>query len=83
MSKISKLINRLLDLPSDMKFSEVETLLTHLGYKLKDGSIFGGSRVEFYKGNVKILFHKPHGSDNMKRYQLKTIIKILKKEEII
>ena len=83
MSKIDKLINRLLQLPTDMKFSEIETLLIHLGYKQKAGSISGGSRIEFYKGNIKILFHKPHGSNNMKRYQLKTIITILKKEGVI
>lgn len=83
MSKFHKLINRLLQLPNDMKFSEIETLLIHLGYKQKPGSISGGSRIEFYKENVKILFHKPHGNNNMKRYQLKAIITVLKKEGVI
>ena len=48
MSKKDKLINRLLKKPKDFTFDEMVSLLSYLGYELKQGGT--GSGVKFIKG---------------------------------
>lgn len=76
MSKLDKQIRRLLSLPSDYTYNECETLLRNLGYEVYEGS---GSAVKFirYKDEDKIFFHKPHHTNELKRYILKQIIEHL------
>jgi hypothetical protein len=71
MSKIDKLIIRLLSYPKDFTYSELKTLLTSFGYKEEQGA---GSRVYFSKDNHKIKLHKPHPGNILKRYQLDLVI---------
>ena len=74
MSKKEKLLMRFLHLPikKDLTFSELETLLTMLGYVRLEGN---GSAVKFFnkEKNSLINLHKPHPSDVLKVYLVKQI----------
>lgn len=80
MSKKDKLIDRLLKKPKDFTFDEMKSLLSYLGYELKQGGI--GSGVKFIKdgSNEVINFHKPHPSGILKRYVLDQVIEKLRKD---
>lgn len=83
MSKHEKLLKRLLSKPNDFKYSELSTLLTHLGYhEIKKGKS-SGSRVAFINENNKhmIRLHKPHPKNILKMYQIDLIIQELEKME--
>jgi len=74
MSKIDKLIIRLLSYPKDFTYNELKTLLISFGYSEVQGA---GSRVCFSSDNHKIKLHKPHPGNLLKAYQLDIIIKEL------
>lgn len=71
MSKIDKLISRLLSYPRDFTYNELKTLLLSFGYKEIQGA---GSRVCFSKEDHKIKLHKPHPDNKLKRYQVDLIV---------
>jgi predicted RNA binding protein YcfA (HicA-like mRNA interferase family) len=79
MSKISKVLNKFLELPirSDLTFKELENLLLSLNYKKIQGS---GSRVKFYNKDKDSLInlHKPHPNNILKKYIVKQIQEKLK-----
>lgn len=83
MSKKDKLIDRLLKKPKDFTFDEMESLLSYLGYELKQGGT--GSGVKFIKegSNEVINFHKPHQSGILKRYVLNQVIEKLRKDGLL
>ena len=83
MSKKDKLIERLLKKPKDFTFDEMETLLSYLGYQLKQGGT--GSGVKFIKdgSNEVINFHKPHPNGILKRYVLDQVIEKLRKDGLL
>lgn len=75
MGTKEKLIERLKRLPSDFTFEEVERLLTLFGYVLENKGKTSGSKVMFIdKQNRKILLHKPHPGNIIKRYALKEVL---------
>ena len=74
MSKIDKLVIRLLSCPKDFTYSELKTLLLSLGYREVQGA---GSRVCFSKDNHKIKLHRPHPGNILKVYQVDLIIEAL------
>ncbi len=83
MTKIDKMISRLLSRPKDLKYSEVRTILLHLGFEeMSKGKTFG-SRVEFIKDDKSILLHKPHPDGTLKHYQIAQIIEYLENLELI
>ena len=87
MSKKDKLIDRLLKKPKDFTFDEMESLLSYLGYELKQGGT--GSGVKFIKdgSNEVINFHKPHPSGILKRHvldqMLDQVIEKLRKDGLL
>lgn len=83
MSKKDKLINRLLNNSKDFTFDEMVSLLSYLGYELKQGRT--GSGVKFIKegSNEVINFHKPHPSGILKRYVLDQVIEKLRKDGLL
>lgn len=85
MSKKEKLIKRLLNLPKDFRFEELESLLRLLGFEQLNKGRTSGSRVLFYQkdGNAKILIHKPHPSPNLKVTVLKEIAEYLMDNKFI
>ncbi|RLA24961.1 MAG: type II toxin-antitoxin system HicA family toxin [Gammaproteobacteria bacterium] len=74
MSKKDKLLKRFLESPirRDLSFSELEHLLTALGYKKIEGT---GSAVKFYhpRKDDMINLHKPHPGNILKVYLVKQI----------
>jgi hypothetical protein len=42
-----------------------------------------GSRVKFIKGDIPIILHKPHPRKELLEYQVKQVLDILEKEELI
>lgn len=85
MSRHAKLIKRLRSKPTDFKYSELLTLLTHMGYrKIKKGKS-SGSRVAFIneKTSHMIRLHKPHPKNILKLYQIDLIIQELEKMELL
>ena len=83
MSKKEKLIARLLTLPKDFTYDEMRTLLCSLGFKESSKGKTSGSRVEYEKGNDTILLLKPHPNNQLKPYQVKQIVKVLKSLKLI
>ena len=85
MSKRDKLIERLLERPSDFTYDEAETLLGRLGYREDNRGRTSGSRVAFVntKTNHIIRLHKPHPTNILKMYQIDELIEILRNQGVI
>ncbi|NLI14147.1 type II toxin-antitoxin system HicA family toxin [Pelotomaculum propionicicum] len=85
MSKRDKLLERLLDKPSDFTYSEARTLLGQLGYKEDTRGRTSGARVAFVHEQTKhvIRLHKPHPGNILKMYQLDELTEALKNQGVI
>jgi len=84
MTKRKKLIDKLLSKPKDFTWDELAKVLNGLGYKQISGGKTGGSRSRFIHSSYPpIILHKPHPKPVLKRYQLESIIDMLKQEKLI
>ena len=85
MSKIDKLIAKLLNPSSTITFQELEYLLAKLGYAEKKTGKTSGSRKAYIKTETKhiIRIHKPHPGNEIKRYVKTYLITELKKQGLI
>ena len=83
MSKKQKLINRLKSIPKDFTFDEAKSLLKLLGFRESNKGKTSGSRVGFYKGDIPIFLHKPHPRKELYEFQIKKIIEILERENLL
>ncbi len=83
MSKKEKLIDKLLKKPKDFTFDEMKSLLSYLGYSLKQGGTGSGVKFIRSESNEVINFHKPHPDGILKRYILEQIIEKLKKDGLL
>jgi len=85
MSKLKKLIEKLLNPASSFTYHELEFLLGKFNYKQKKTGKTSGSRVAFIRLETKhiIRIHKPHPGNELKKYVKKYIIVELKKESLI
>lgn len=72
-SQLDKAKARLKAEPSDYTFNEARSLLRSLGYTEFNKGKSSGSRVMFVKDGVKILLHKPHPGNEMKRYAVQQL----------
>lgn len=84
MSTKEKLKDRVLSVPSDLKYAEMRTFLNLLGFKELNKGSTSGSRVLFideYK--YKIIFRRPHGRNPLKKITIKQIITELRKNNKI
>ena len=84
MGTKEKLIDRLKSLPADFTFDEAARLLNLFGYKKENKGKTLGSRVMFIdEHNRKILLHRPHPENTLKRYALEDIIdKLIRNKNI-
>lgn len=85
MSKIEKLLNRLLSIPKDFTYSELSRLLRHFGYKESNRGKTSGSAVAFINhetGHI-IRLHKPHPKPVLKKYQIEEVIEALRDRGLI
>ena len=85
MTKIDKLIERLLSIPKDMEYSELVKILNHFGYYETTKGKTSGSRVMFIHELAKnpIRLHKPHPKPILKEYVIKQVIEELRNEKFI
>ncbi len=85
MTRKEKLISRIRQLPKDFTFSELETLLTQLGFVVDNKGRTSGSRVRFYHPQMKLqyLAHKPHPVSVIKPKALKDILDYLTENKLI
>ena len=75
MSKKSK--------PKDFTFEEMQSLLQSMGFVLSEKGKTSGSRVRFMRGSTAIILHKPHPRKELLTYQVKQIVDVLAKEELL
>ncbi len=79
-----KLIERLKSNPKTFTFDEAETLLKSFSYRRSNKGKTSGSRVMFVSDiHPPILLHKPYPRKELKEYQIKQLIEILKQEGLI
>jgi len=83
VGKKDKLIERLKSNPKDFTFDEMRKLLESLGFEMSNKGKTSGSRVQFMKGRIPIILHKPHPRKELLEYQIKQVIEILEKEDLI
>ena len=83
MGKKEKMIERLKSNPKDFTFDEMRTALESLGFEISNQGKTSGSRVKFMKGNIAISLHKPHPRKELLEYQIKQVLEILEKENVI
>ena len=78
MSTKEKLKARVLLIPSDLKYSEMKSFLVSIGFNESNKGASSGSRVLFVSDSEKLVFHKPHGDQCMKKITIKQILSVLK-----
>ncbi len=84
MSKIEKLLDRLLNSPRDFTWDELVKILTHFGYEELVKGKTGGSRRKFADTDKNIIsLHKPHPGNILKTYAIKEVIAHLKEKRKI
>ncbi len=79
MSKIEKLIKKLLSYPKDLTFEELVKILSYLGFEMSNKGKTSGSRVRFVERakQTQYLLHEPHPKNIIKEKALKDIIDFL------
>ena len=83
MSTKEKLINKIKSLPKDFTYQELSQLLGLLGFNEFTKGKTSGSRIGFTNGRIKILLHKPHGSNPIGYKTLSDIVEFLEREKLI
>jgi hypothetical protein len=70
MTRIEKLVERLLSIPKDLTFDELIKIFRQFGFEIGTKGKTSGSRVEFFhrKLDVKYYAHKPHPNNIVKPY---------------
>lgn len=76
MSKLEKLVVRLLSRPKDFTYTEAKILLRSMGFHEVRKGKTSGSRVKFQRNadKVSILLHKPHPNEIIKLYVIDQLI---------
>ncbi|MBK8699517.1 MAG: type II toxin-antitoxin system HicA family toxin [Saprospiraceae bacterium] len=85
MSKKEKLVAKLLNQNYALDFDELESILFVLGYEAqKSGKTVGSRRAYYHPDKEHIIrIHKPHPSNEIKRYLRNLIIQELKDKELL
>ena len=82
MSKIEKLLDRLLSNPKDFTWDELVKILAHFGYVEHIQGKTGGSRRRFVDTEKNVInLHKPHPGNILKAYAIREIIEHLKQKD--
>lgn len=83
MGRKEKLVQKLKSNPKDFSFDEMQTLLEMLGFVMSNKGKTSGSRVKFFKGDVAIILHKPHSRKELLEYQIKQILQVLERGNLL
>lgn len=79
MSKIQKLISRLVSNPADFTWKELSKVLGHFGYEeLKTGKTSGARRKFANEEKHIISLHKPHPGSIVNKSTIKDVVETLK-----
>ncbi len=81
MSKIDKLIAKLLSNPKGFSWDELVKVMNHFGFEIKTGN--GSRRAFVSEGNGVIYLHEPHPQKILKPYQIKIVLEHLRKEGLL
>ena len=81
MSKIDKLIAKLLSNPKSFTWDELIKVMKHFDFEIRTGN---GSRRAFVSNvNGIIYLHEPHPQKVIKPYQIKIVLEHLRKEKLL
>ena len=82
MSKLQEAVARLVTKPADCNGDELLSLMIALGYELRTA---GGSSRKFFDSatNASFFMHEPHPSKVLKAYQVRGVVRFLRKERKI
>ncbi len=85
MSKLEKIIERILNGSGTISYQELTYVLHSFRYKTLPSGKTSGSRVAFYNPDLNdlIRLHKPHPGNELKDYQVKLIRSHLKQNGLI
>ena len=85
MSKLDKIIAKILNSGSTITFQELEYLLKKLGYIEKKTGKTSGSRKAYVNAKSKhvIRIHKPHSGSELKKYVKLYVVNELKRQNLI
>lgn len=83
MSTIDKLKERFKSIPSDFTFEELVRLLNHYGYVVENKGKTSGSRIVFTNKGDKIIMHKPHPGNVVKKAVIRAIYNSLSTNKLI
>lgn len=85
MSKIDKLIQKLLSKPKDFTYDELVKVLTHFDYEEVKKGKTAGSRRAFIRSSTNhiIRLHKPHPGNILKMYVIDYMIDELRNQGLI
>lgn len=81
MSKRDELTKRLLKIPSDFTYGELQKVLNDYGFEEYTGGRTTGSAVKFLneKTGEKIYIHKPHPGSIVKQYVLQEVARMIRR----
>ena len=81
MSIRDKLTKRLLKIPSDFTYGELQKVLNDYGFEEYTGGRTTGSAVKFLKEKTgeKIYIHKPHPGSIVKQYVLQEVARMIRR----
>ena len=85
MSKLNKLIIKILDRNSIITYQELKYLLGKFGYKQSNKGKTSGSRVAYIHPKTKhiIRLHKPHPGNELKDYVKKAVVQELRNRKLL
>ena len=83
MGTKEKIIKRLKCNPKDFTYVELKAALTSLGFNQSNKGKTSDSRVRFCNGNISVTLHKPHPRKELPEYQVKLILEVLVKGNLI
>jgi len=73
MSTKEKLIERFMRQPKDFTWDELVRLFSIFGFEMDNKGKSSGSRASFIKDGEAHTVHKPHPSNNLKEYVMKSV----------
>lgn len=85
MSKKGKRLERFLAVPSDYKLEELISFLNDVGYKVENRGRTSGSAICFFNSKTmkKIIIHRPHPGNIIKKYCIRIIKEHLEQEGLL
>lgn len=85
MTRVEKLLDNLLRMPSAFDFRDFVRVMEHLGFALDQKGATSGSRVRFYRerDGRMLIMHSPHPSNEMSRGAVKAAVRFLRGEDTL